>query len=342
VRSPTGEVMGDTRRATLMRQISEAAWVCGDPGMQFDTTINDWHTCPNTARINASNPCSEYMFLDDSACNLASLNLMKFYERGERVRRRGVPRGAAHRDHRAGDRRRLRERTRPGDREELARLPPARHRLREPRRAADGARRSLRLRRGAHYAAAITAIMSGESYAQSARIAAKIGPFDGYAENEEPFLRVIDKHRRSGLPIDVRNVPPTCCRRRVQGVGRGLRPRQKHGYRNAQISVLAPTGTIAFMMDCDTTGVEPDIALVKYKKLVGGGMLKIVNHTVPTALKRLGYDQKQINEIVEYIDENDTIEGAPAPARVSTCRSSTARSSRPTARARSMDMGISG
>ena len=164
---------------------------------------------------------------------------------------------------------------------------------------------------GRDYAAAITSILSGESYAQSARIAAKLGPFEGYAVNEEPFLRVIDKHRRAAYRINVRPLPADLADAATKVWDEAYALGQQYGYRNAQISVLAPTGTIAFMMDCDTTGIEPDIALVKYKKLVGGGMLKIVNQTVPTALKRLGYDPKQINEIIQYIDENDTIEGAP-------------------------------
>ncbi|HLJ73524.1 MAG TPA: vitamin B12-dependent ribonucleotide reductase, partial [Thermoanaerobaculia bacterium] len=164
---------------------------------------------------------------------------------------------------------------------------------------------------GRDYAAAMTSILSGESYAQSARIADKLGPFSGYGLNEEPFLRVIDKHRRSAYRINTRALPADLADAATKVWDEAYALGQQFGYRNAQISVLAPTGTIAFMMDCDTTGIEPDIALVKYKKLVGGGMLKIVNQTVPIALKRLGYDQKQINEIVQYIDENDTIEGAP-------------------------------
>jgi ribonucleoside-diphosphate reductase alpha chain len=294
-----------------MRRMAESAWVCGDPGMQFDTTVNDWHPCPNTARINASNPCSEYMFLDDSACNLASLNLMKFYSEtagfdveAYRAALRVVitaqeivvgfasypteaigknshafrPLGIGYANLGAL----LMARGVPYDSEE-----------------------------GRQYAAAITSILSGESYAQSARIAEKIGPFEGYAVNEQPFLRVIDKHRRSAYRIDVRALPAELAKAACDVWDEAYALGQQHGYRNAQISVLAPTGTIAFMMDCDTTGIEPDIALVKYKKLVGGGMLKLVNQTVPTALKRLGYDAKQVKEIVEYISENDTIEGAP-------------------------------
>ena len=295
----------------LMRKMAESAHLCGDPGMQFDTTVNDWHPCPNTARINASNPCSEYMFLDDSACNLASLNLMGFYSETTgfdveayrhalrivitaqeiTVDKASYPTAAIERNSHAfrplgigyanlGAL--LMARGLPYDSDE-----------------------------GREYAAAMTSILSGESYVQSARIAAKLGPFEGYKVNEAPFLRVIDKHRKAAQKISIKALPvdlalaATKCWDDAYALG------SEHGFKNAQISVLAPTGTIAFMMDCDTTGIEPDIALVKYKKLVGGGLLKIVNHTVPTALKRLGYDAKQMNEIVQYIDENDTIEGAP-------------------------------
>jgi ribonucleoside-diphosphate reductase alpha chain len=303
--------MGTYKARDLMKKMAESAWMCGDPGMQFDTTVNDWHPCPNTARINASNPCSEYMFLDDSACNLASLNLMRFYTDANgfdveayrhalrmvitaqeiTVDYASYPTPAIERNSHA---------FRPLGigYANLGALLMARG---LPYDSVDGR----------EYAAALTSILSGESYAQSARIAAKMGPFEGYSVNAEPFLRVIDKHRRAANKIDRRALPvgladaATRCWDEAYALGK------EHGFKNAQISVLAPTGTIAFMMDCDTTGIEPDIALVKYKKLVGGGMLKIVNQTVPTALKRLGYDPKQINEIVQYIDENDTIEGAP-------------------------------
>ncbi|MEO8216387.1 MAG: vitamin B12-dependent ribonucleotide reductase [Acidobacteriota bacterium] len=299
------------RAREMMRQMADSAWICGDPGMQFDTTVNDWHPCPNTARINASNPCSEYMFLDDSACNLASLNLMKFYteangfdveayrhalrtvitaqeilvdsssyptEAIEKNSHAFRPLGIGYANLGAL----LMARGLPYDSDE-----------------------------GREYAAALTSVMSGESYAQSARIAAKVGAFAGYAVNEEPFLRVIDKHRRAASKINASYVPDNLVAAATSTWDDAYALGKEHGFRNAQISVLAPTGTIAFMMDCDTTGVEPDIALVKYKKLVGGGLLKILNNTVPTALKRLGYDQKQINEIVQHIEEEETIEGAP-------------------------------
>ena len=304
-------VMDTYKSRELMRKISESAWVCGDPGMQFDTTVNDWHPCPNTARINASNPCSEYMFLDDSACNLASLNLMKFYSDAE---------GFNVEAYRAALRIVVTAQEILVDNASYPTEAIARnsHAFR-PLGIGYANLGALLMARGLpydsdegrDYAAAMTSILSGESYAQSARIAEKLGPFEGYAVNEEPFLRVIDKHRRAAYRIGTNAIPADLADAATSVWDEAYALGQQWGFRNAQISVLAPTGTIAFMMDCDTTGIEPDIALVKYKKLVGGGMLKIVNQTVPTALKRLGYDQKQINEIIHYIDENDTIEGAP-------------------------------
>ncbi len=304
-------VMGTFKARQMMRNMAESAWVCGDPGMQFDTTVNDWHPCPNTARINASNPCSEYMFLDDSACNLASLNLMKFYNENT---------GFDVEAYRAALRVVITAQEIVVD---FASYPTKAieknsHAFR-PLGIGYANLGALLMARGVpydsdegrDYAAAMTSILSGESYAQSSRIASKVGPFEGYAANEEPFLRVIDKHRRAAYRINTRPLPADLAEAATKVWDEAYALGQQYGYRNAQISVLAPTGTIAFMMDCDTTGIEPDIALVKYKKLVGGGMLKIVNQTVPTALKRLGYDQRQINEIIQYIDENDTIEGAP-------------------------------
>ncbi len=304
-------IMGSFRARDLMRKMAESAWVCGDPGMQFDTTVNDWHPCPNTSRINASNPCSEYMFFDDSACNLASLNLMRFYSDAQ---------GFDVEAYRAALRVVITAQEIVVD---YASYPtPAieknSHAFR-PLGIGYANLGALLMARGLpydsdegrDYAGAVTSILSGESYAQSSRIAAKIGPFEGYAVNEEPFLRVIDKHRRAAYRINTKALPADLADAATRVWDEAFALGQQFGYRNAQISVLAPTGTIAFMMDCDTTGIEPDIALVKYKKLVGGGMLKIVNQTVPVALKRLGYDPKQINEIIQYVDENDTIEGAP-------------------------------
>jgi ribonucleoside-diphosphate reductase alpha chain len=305
-------VMETYKARDLMRHMAESAHLCGDPGMQFDTTVNDWHPCPNTNRINASNPCSEYMFLDDSACNLASLNLMKFYtgttgafdvEAYRHALRIVITAQEIVVDYASYPTPAIEKNS---------------HAFR-PLGIGYANLGALLMARGLpydsdegrDYAAALTSILSGESYSQSSRIAERIGPFAGYAENREPFLRVIDKHRRAAYRINNRHLPADLADAATRVWDSAYSLGYDHGYRNAQISVLAPTGTIAFMMDCDTTGIEPDIALVKYKKLVGGGMLKIVNQTVPVALKRLGYDDKQVKEIVQYIDENDTIEGAP-------------------------------
>jgi ribonucleoside-diphosphate reductase alpha chain len=308
----TGEVMDTYRARDLMRLIAEGTWVCGDPGMQFDTTVNEWHTCPNTARINASNPCSEYMFLDDSACNLASLNLMKFLlEDGEfdadafsAACRTLITAQEILVDNSSYP-------TRAIEKNSHAYRPLG---LGYANLGALLMSRGLPYdsEAGRDYAAAITALMTGEAYAQSARIARDHGgPFAGYEKNREPFLRVMRKHRDAMKGINQKNVPPHLYNAARQAWDDAVQLGENCGYRNAQATVLAPTGTIGFMMDCDTTGVEPDIALVKYKKLVGGGMMKIVNNTVPMALRRLGYTQGQIADIIQYIDDKETIEGAP-------------------------------
>jgi ribonucleoside-diphosphate reductase alpha chain len=307
-----GAPMETFKARDLMRQIAEGTWICGDPGMQFDTTINDWHTCSNTARINASNPCSEYMFLDDTACNLSSINLMKFVrEDGEfdvvafekacrtmilaqeiMVDNASYPTPAIEKNSHA---------FRPLGLgyANLGALLMSRGLPYD----SDG---------GRDYAGAITAIMHGAAYAESARVARDHGgPFNGYPENREPMMRVMRKHRAAIKDIDKTNVPKELLETAKTVWDEVIEMGEQHGFRNAQATVLAPTGTIGFMMDCDTTGVEPDIALVKYKKLVGGGMMKIVNQTVPMALKKLGYTPVQIKDIIEYIDENETIEGAP-------------------------------
>src|ERR671918_158948 len=302
----------DTYKARdLLRMIGESTYFCGDPGMQYDTTINDWHTCSNTARINASNPCSEYMHLDNSACNLASLNLLKF------LRDDGVFDTESFR--RAVDIIILAQDILVDNSSyptpEIAANAHAFRELGLGYANLGALLMSLGLPydsdAGRQYAAAITALMTGEAYLQSARLAEQLGPFSGYAANREPMLNVIDKHRSQAYKISSSHVPLDLLTAARDVWDQACAEAEKHGVKNSQISVLAPTGTIAFMMDCDTTGVEPDIALIKYKKLVGGGLLKIVNHTVPRALKRLGYDVKQIQEIVEYIDEHETIEGAP-------------------------------
>jgi ribonucleoside-diphosphate reductase alpha chain len=362
-RSVTDSSVVKTYKAKdLLHKISEATWHCGDPGMQYDTTVNRWHTSKNTARINASNPCSEYMFLDDSACNLASLNLLKFAPNGTfdveayrhavdilitaqeiLVDNAGYPTQAIMAN--SHDYRPLGL----GYANLGALLMAAGH----PYDSAAGR----------DYAACVTAIMCGEAYLQSSRIAEQCEPLvpateatkknlsetnlgagiarvgadasvrpanpseakgsvsdpgampggacPGWYINREPFLDVIRMHRASVNGINKGNVPTPLYESSKQCWDEALQHGEKHGYRNSQVTVLAPTGTIGFMMDCDTTGIEPDLALVKYKKLVGGGMIKIVNNTVPTALFKLGYTHEQADAIVSYIDATGTIEGAP-------------------------------
>jgi ribonucleoside-diphosphate reductase alpha chain len=306
-----GRTLETIRARELMGQITEAAWLCGDPGMQFDTTVNAWHTCPNTDRIYASNPCSEYMFLDDSACNLASLNLMHF---------RSIDGGFDVEAFRTAV-----------DLTILAQeilVSNAKYPTEKIGKNSEDYRPlglgyanlgALLMASGAPYdsdagratAAAITSLMTGEAYAMSARIAGQIGPFAGYERNRTPFINVIRKHQSHVDRIDHSLVEPALLDAARESWSDALRTGLESGYRNAQVSVLAPTGTIGFMMDCDTTGIEPDIALVKYKKLVGGGVLKIVNNTVPLALQRLGYSGETIGAILQFIDEMETIEGAP-------------------------------
>ena len=307
----SGEPCETYKARDLLRMISESAYFCGDPGMQYDTTINDWHTCANTGRINASNPCSEYMHLDNSACNLASLNLLKFL-RDDGVFdtesfRRTVDIVILAQDILVDN-----------SSYPTAEITANAHAFRELGMgyANLGALlMSLGLPydsdAGRAYASAVTALMSGEGYLQSTRVAAATGAFPGYETNRQPMLRVLNKHRAHALKISSSHVPLDLLAAAREAWEQACSEAEKYGVKNSQISVLAPTGTIAFMMDCDTTGVEPDIALIKYKKLVGGGLLKIVNNTVPRALRRLGYDAKQIEEIYDYIKDNETIEGAP-------------------------------
>jgi len=307
----SSEVAETYRAREILRMIAEAAHACGDPGMQFDTTINTWHTCPASGRINASNPCSEYMHLDNSACNLASLNLMKFIdERGEfdvRAFRHAVDVMITAQDILVDNS------SYPTD--EIAKNAGAFRELGLGYANLGALLMALGMPydsdQGRSYAAAITALMTGEAYLQSARIAEQMGPFAGYAPNREPMQKVIGLHKAAAYKLDPSYVPLDLLRAARESWDEALKVGTGAGYRNSQATVIAPTGTIAFMMDCDTTGIEPDIALIKYKKLVGGGMLKIVNGTVPRALKRLGYDSKEVQEIVEYLDENETIEGAP-------------------------------
>jgi ribonucleoside-diphosphate reductase alpha chain len=307
----TGEVSETFRARELMRSISENAHACGDPGLQFDTTINDWHTCPASGRINASNPCSEYMHLDNSACNLSSLNLMKFVgasgDFDVDAFKHAVDVMITAQDIIVDN-----------SSYPTPEIDKNAHAFRELGLgyANLGALlMSLGLpydsESGRQYAAAVTALMCGEAYLQSARIAGEMGPYSGYAPNREAMQRVIGKHRSAAHKIDPALVPLDLLSEARRVWDDAFTLGEKQGFRNSQATVLAPTGTIAFMMDCDTTGIEPDIALVKYKKLVGGGMLKIVNMTIRRALARLGYESKQIQDILEYVEEQETIEGAP-------------------------------
>jgi ribonucleoside-diphosphate reductase alpha chain len=306
-----GEVCETMAARDLLYAIAEATHICGDPGMQFDSTINDWNTCANTGRINASNPCSEYMHLDNSACNLASLNLLKFLTEGGDFDVTGF-RHAVDLLITAQD---ILVDNSSYPTEPIGRNARAFRELGLGYANLGAVLMSLGLPYdsdgGRHYAGALTAVMCGEAYLQSARIAGQLGPFQGYAENQKPMLDVIAKHRSRTHELDSAFVPLELLTAARTVWDEAHAAGREHGIRNSQATVLAPTGTIAFMMDCDTTGVEPDIALVKYKKLVGGGMLKIVNNTVPRALRRLGYETREVQDIVEYIDEHDTIEGAP-------------------------------
>jgi ribonucleoside-diphosphate reductase alpha chain len=298
----------------LMRKMAQAAWECGDPGIQYDTAINKWHTSKNSGRINASNPCSEYMFLDDSACNLASLNLLKYRKEVNGVMEFDV------------------ESFKKSAEIIITAMEIIVGNSKYPTPAIEENSHAFRplgigfanlgallMSRGLAYdsdegrnlAGSIMALLSGQSYYQSSKIAEKIGPFSGYKVNEQPMMEVMQMHRKEAYDINPEGVPADLLFEARKSWDNVVDHGLKHGIRNSQISVLAPTGTIAFLMDCDTTGVEPDIALVKYKWLVGGGMLKIVNNTIPEALQRLGYTQNQIDEILKHIDTTDTIEGAP-------------------------------
>jgi ribonucleoside-diphosphate reductase alpha chain len=306
-----GAPMGTYKAGDLLKEMGEAAWICGDPGLQFDTTINKWHTCPESGRISASNPCSEYMFLDDSACNLASLNLMRFrkedgsfdpkaFEHAVEITllaqeilvdQAGYPTPAIERNSR--------------DFRPLglgyANLGALLMSLGLPY---DGAE-------GRNFAGAVTALMHGRANAVSARMAEALGPFPGFAPNRSAMLRVMEKHAAAARSLETAGVPRDLARAAGKAWDEAVELGKSRGYRNAQVTVLAPTGTIAFMMDCDTTGIEPDIALVKYKRLVGGGMLRIVNRSVPEALRRLGYAEERIGEMLAYLEKNGSLEGAP-------------------------------
>ncbi len=295
----------------LLYKVADSTWHCGDPGMQYDTTVNRWHTCKNTARINASNPCSEYMFLDDTACNLASLNLMKYLESNGSLDVESFKKAVDVTitaqeilvDNASYPTPKIAENS---------------HNFR-PLGLGYANLGALLMSMALPYdsdegrdvAGAVTALMCGEAYAQSARVAERLGPFAGYEENREPMLDVIRMHRDAMRGIKPYHVQAELYLGAQSAWDSALELGEKHGFKNSQVTVLAPTGTIGFMMDCDTTGIEPDLALVKHKKLVGGGVIKIVNNTVPQALMKLGYTPEQTSEIVSYIDKNGKIDGAP-------------------------------
>jgi ribonucleoside-diphosphate reductase alpha chain len=307
----TGEVVETVKARDLMKQISQATWECADPGMQFDTTINKWHTAANTGRINGSNPCSEYMHLDNSACNLASINLLKYLRQDDSFDVEGymhtVETVFTAQEILVGN----------------ADYPtePIAENSRRFRQLGLGYANlgALLMALGLAYdsdggrawAAALTALMTGHAYATSAKTAARMGPFAGYAVNEEHMLRVLDMHRAEAAHIDEELVPTALLGAAQQSWDNAVEWAEAYGVRNSQASVLAPTGTIGLLMDCDTTGIEPDLGLCKMKKLVGGGNMQIVNQTVPRALRRLGYTPEQVDDIVAYIDEHKSILGAP-------------------------------
>ncbi len=294
----------------LLKKMAEGAWSCGDPGVQYDTTINNWHTCPNSGPINASNPCSEYMFLDDTACNLASINLMKFRrEDGSFDSERFT---AACRVFYIAQEILVDHASYPTDR-----IAENSHRFR-PLGLGYSNLGSLIMASGLPYnsdaargmCGSLTSLLHGAANRCSAELASAVGPFEGFAENRQPMLNVMQMHRDAVEQIND-DGPPELKQEARRLWDEVLDNGRRFGFRNAQATVLAPTGTISFLMDCDTTGIEPDIALVKYKQLAGGGTLKIVNQTVPLGLKTLGYDQPQIESMLAYIDKNETIEGAP-------------------------------
>jgi len=307
----TGEPTEKLEARELMNQIAEAAWRCADPGVQYDTTINRWHTCPESGRINASNPCSEYMHVDDSACNLASLNLMRF--------RRADGSFDVDDFMHAVDIVFLAQEIVVGfssyPTEGIGRNANAFRQLGLGYANLGALLMSDGLPydsdQGRAVGAAITALMTGRAYRRSAEIAAAIGPYDEYELNREPHNDVMRMHRDAAYEIDESLVEDGLLHAARHEWDDAVALGEQHGYRNAQATVLAPTGTISFLMDCDTTGIEPDFSLVKFKELVGGGQMTIVNRSVPLALRTLGYSEPQIEQIEAYVNENGTIIGAP-------------------------------
>ncbi len=307
-----GSPVRTVKAREIWRQIARAAWECADPGLQFDTTINKWHTSSNTDRINGSNPCSEYMHIDNSACNLASLNLMKFLRADGSfdvdsfkaaiefvfTAQEIIVGNADYPTEKIGENSRKFRQLGLGYANIGALL------------MASGLPYDSDA--GRAWAAAITALMTGHAYATSARTAGRMGPHAGFHENAEPMLNVLRMHREASRTIDTNKVPVELISAAQQVWDDAVELGEKYGVRNAQASVLAPTGTIGLLMDCDTTGIEPDLGLVKFKKLVGGGNMAIVNQTVPRALQVLGYSPAEVDEIIAYIDEHKSIVGAPA------------------------------
>jgi len=306
-----GQPAEKLRARDLLSKIADSTWHCGDPGMQYDTTVNRWHTCKNTARINASNPCSEYMFLDDTACNLASLNLMKYRASNGQfdvdafkhavdvtiTAQEILVDNASYPTQKIADNSHAFRPLGLG----YANLGALLMSMALPYDSDEGR----------DVAGAVTALMCGEAYAQSSRIAERMGPFPSYEVNTDPMLDVIRMHRDAMRGIQPDHVQPELYLAAQESWDTALHHGEKFGFKNSQVTVLAPTGTIGFMMDCDTTGIEPDLALVKHKKLVGGGLIKIVNNTVPEALMKLGYSPEQSSEMVSHIDKQGTVEGAP-------------------------------
>ena len=307
----TGEVIDTYKARDLWKQISDAAWACADPGVQFDSTIQKWHTCPETDRINGSNPCSEYMFLDDSACNLSSLNLVKF------LREDGTFDVKAYR-HAARVMFTAQEILVDFSSYPTERIAKNSHDYR-PLGLGYANLGTLLMIQGIPYdspealawTGALTSILHGEGYRTSAEMAGSRGPFPGYQKNAESMLRVMRQHSEKNNEINPDCVPSSLMVEARQVWREVLQLGERNGFRNAQATVLAPTGTIGLLMDCDTTGIEPDFALVKFKKLAGGGYFKIVNQSVPKALKTLGYDEKQIKDIVNYAVGTMSIEDSP-------------------------------
>ena len=308
----SGEVLQTIKARELFRQFAKAAWECADPGMQFDTTINRWHTASNTGRINGSNPCSEYMHIDNSACNLASLNLLTFLRDDDTFDVDGF-RSAVECVFTAQE-------IIVGNGDYPTKMIGENSRRFRQLGIGYANLGALLMALGMGYdseagrawAGALTALLTGHSYSTSARTASRMGPFAGYLENREPMNRVLKMHRAEVAKIDEELVPHELLSAAQEAWDTACELGELYGVRNAQASVLAPTGTIGLLMDCDTTGVEPDLGLVKFKKLVGGGSMQIVNQTVPRALKRLGYSPAQVQAIIEYIDVNKSIVGAPA------------------------------